>query len=185
MWLTIRYLACCLFKSKDNQSAKYENSRNPLRSLQVPLAKNSKSELSLNVVTCQEVISSVGFWLILVMFFLYGGLLLNFLLFLKLYLTSKLGKAKHNHISLIYNMFLVSFMIGRICIILINSFCKRRRKVPSKTTNSKCTRFWIQTLQLSATTSFLTIISTIQLFSYKNNHILDISKINNNLTSGN
>lgn len=183
--MTIRYLACCLCKSQGNQSASFESNINPLRSLQVPLDKSSKSEFSLGIVTCQEIISSVGFWLIMVMFFLYGGLLLNFLLFMKLYLTSQLGRAQHNHISLIFNMFLVSFMVGRISIILINSLCKCRRHMPSKTPDSKRTSFWIQALPLTSTLGFLAAATTIQLYSSKESLNIESSQNASNLTSGN
>ncbi len=184
LWLTVCYLACCLFKKK-SPPKKYDNVI-PLQSLQAHFA-SSKTDLPLNIVTCQEVISSVGFWLILTMFFLYGGLLLNFLLFMKLYLTSQLGWTQHNHISLIFNMFLVSFMIGRVVIILISSLIGFRSKLAKKSENRRI-NFWFlikNTFLLFLTISLLAIVSTVQLYSSSNTFSLDSIHNSTNFISGN
>lgn len=173
-------LICCI-KSESKNTISYNRVLNndadsnladiqsiPLLSLKSPyIGPDNEKIISF---TCKEVTRNSGLWVILISFFVYGGLLFNFILFLDLFLKEKF----ENRLDYVFKIFLVSFLIGRGLLIISNGLghllCKKKKHESSqhdRLSNLKST-FWKQNYKLYCSTLLIVILSIVQFINITN-----------------
>ena len=94
----------------------------PLLSLDSPLNGNQlQSSTAKDLLSCRQLLRSVSFWLIVGLFFIYGGLLFNFLIFMPSYLDERITVEHSNQKNQTVYLFLFSLVVGRVLLISFGS----------------------------------------------------------------
>ena len=94
----------------------------PLLSLDSPLNNNQlQSSTAKDLLSCRQLLRSISFWLIVGLYFIYGGLLLNFLIFMPSYLDERITIEHSNQKNQTVNLFLFSLIVGRVFVMIFGS----------------------------------------------------------------
>jgi fucose permease len=82
------------------------------------LSANNSSIAAYNFLSFRQLVRMPSFWLIMMLFFIYGGLICNFIIFMPDYLESRITSDNLNQKNFLVELFFSSFIIGR-CLTLL------------------------------------------------------------------